>query len=122
MNKEYNRPEERRDVLEQRCDVDLIPVEDTRMPARFTRSTRTTDAVQPLLDAVESLGASVVSLTERIRADQRAKSEAESERRLKAIREHLQRPITAGMFQTDGCRRPWRLRSPFRDEECSYEV
>jgi hypothetical protein len=93
-------------VTVQRHDRDLMPI------------TRTTDALQPVLEAMQSLGASVESLTERIRADQRAKSED----RLGAIREHLRQPITASMLQTDGCRRPWRLRSPFRDEECSNEV
>jgi hypothetical protein len=99
---------------EERHDRDLIPI---GAPRRAPRTA--TDAVQPLLDAVASLGASVESLTERIRADQRAKAEAKSEKRLAAIREYLQRPIRADMLQTDGCRHPWRLRSPFRDEECS---
>jgi hypothetical protein len=72
------------------------------MPARFKRTTRTTDAIRPVLEAIASLGASVESLAARIRADQRAKSEAESDKRLDAIREFLQRPIKASALQTEG--------------------
>jgi hypothetical protein len=93
------RAEERRDVLEQRCDVDLIPIEDTRMAARFTP---TTDAFRPVLEAIQRLGASIESLTERVQANHRAEAEAESDKRLDAIREYLQRPIKASALQTKG--------------------
>jgi hypothetical protein len=62
-----DKPEERRDVREQRCDVDLIPIEDTRMPARFTRSIRTVDALQPVLEAIQRLGASIDRVTEQVK-------------------------------------------------------
>jgi hypothetical protein len=79
----------------------------------------TTDAVRPMLAAVRRLGASIDALTELVKAKQRAKAEAKSDKRLAAIREYLQRPIKASALQTDGCRRPWRLRSTFRDESYS---
>jgi hypothetical protein len=96
----------------QRRDRDLrdgIVPEGTRM--------RVTDAVRPLLEGVRRLGASLDRLTELVEAKRRAKAEAESERRLDAIRAYLQRPIKAGLLQTDGRRRPWRLKSTVRDEE-----
>jgi hypothetical protein len=114
-----DKPEERRDVREQRCDVDLIPIEDTRMAARFTPTTRTTDAFRPLLEAVQRLGASIDRVTEQVEANHRAEAEAKSDKRLAALREYLRRPLRADMLQTDGCRRPWRLRSTFRDESYS---
>jgi hypothetical protein len=91
----------------QRHDRDLMPI------------TRTTDALQPLLEAIQILGESIDRATEQVEANHRAEAEAKSERRLDAIREYLQRPIRADMLQTDGCRHPWRLRSTFRDESYS---
>jgi hypothetical protein len=93
MNKAYNRPEERRDVLEQRCDIDLVPIEDTRMPARFKRTTRTTDAVRPMLAAVRRLGASIDALTELVKAKQRAKAEAVELEQAEARHRELQRMV-----------------------------
>jgi hypothetical protein len=87
---------------EQRCDVWLTPVEDTRMPARFTRSTRTTDAFRPVLEAIQRLGASIDRVTEQVEANHRADAKAESDKRLDSIREYLQRPIKASALQTEG--------------------
>jgi len=87
-------------VTVQRHDRDLVQgivPEGTRMPV-----TRTTDAFQPLLEAVQSLGASVESLTERVEANHRAEAKAKSEKRLDAIREYLRRPIKASALQTEG--------------------
>jgi hypothetical protein len=89
------------------------------MAARFTRTTRASDAIRPVLEAIQRLGASIDRVTEQVEANHRAEAEAKSEKRLAAIREYLQRPIRADMLQTDGCRRPWRLRSTFRDESYS---
>jgi hypothetical protein len=89
----------------------IVP-EGTRMAG-----SRTTDALQPVLEAIQILGAFIDRVADRVEANHRA--EAKSEKRLAALREYLQRPITADMLQTDGCRRPWRLRSTFRDESYS---
>jgi hypothetical protein len=96
----------------------IVP-EGTRMAARFTRTTRTSDAFRPVLEAIQTLGASIDRVTEQVEANHRADAEAESDKRLDAIREYFRRPIRADMLQTDGCRHPWRLRSTFRDESYS---
>jgi hypothetical protein len=77
-------------VTVQRHDRDLMP------------TTRTTDAFRPLLEAVQRLGASIDRVTEQVEANHRADAKAESERRLNAIREYLQRPIKASALQTEG--------------------
>jgi hypothetical protein len=75
-------------MFEERHDRDLMPT--------------TTSAFQPLLEAVQRLGASIDRVTERVETNHRADAKAESERRLDALREYLRRPIKASALQTEG--------------------
>ncbi len=82
-------------MFEERRDVDASY-------PRADRRAKLGKAFQPLLEAVQRLDADIVRLTEQVEDARRAKTEAESEKRLDAIREHLQRPIKARMLQTEG--------------------
>jgi hypothetical protein len=83
----------------QRHDRDLSPVE---APRRAPRTA--TDAVQPLLDGVQQLGLTIDALADKVRdqkhpvEDERAREDYARE--LRALEEHLRRPIKAGMLDT----------------------
>jgi predicted lipoprotein len=81
------------DTPVQRFDRDLIPIEDTRMPARFKRSTRTVDALQPVLEAIQRLGATIDALTELVQANHRAEAEAVELKHAEARHRELQRMV-----------------------------
>ena len=84
MSRESDTPEERRDVLEQRHDVDL---------SWGAPTSPTVDAIQPTLAAVRRLSASIDALSELVKARRRADAEAAELRQAEARHRELQRMV-----------------------------